>query len=75
MRREERVTVQGPVKEQQPDGMSHRGAVSPSLLARKGRGPGALGTGHSGQAAPVVYGRRGATTVVPEEAVSQPKMH
>ena len=28
MRREERVTVQGPVKEQQPDGMSHRGAHS-----------------------------------------------
>ena len=27
MRREERVTVQGPVKEQQPDGMSHRGAL------------------------------------------------
>ena len=25
MRREERVTVQGPLKEQQPDGMSHRG--------------------------------------------------
>ena len=25
MRREERVSVQGPVKEQQPDGMSHRG--------------------------------------------------
>ena len=25
MRREERVTVQGLVKEQQPDGMSHRG--------------------------------------------------
>ena len=25
MRREERVTVQGPIKEQQPDGMSHRG--------------------------------------------------
>ena len=25
MRRDERVTVQGPVKEQQPDGMSHRG--------------------------------------------------
>ena len=25
MRREERVTVQGSVKEQQPDGMSHRG--------------------------------------------------
>ena len=28
MRREERVTVQGPVKEQQPDGMSHRGFSS-----------------------------------------------
>ena len=25
MRREKRVTFQGPVKEQQPDGMSHRG--------------------------------------------------
>ena len=25
MRREDRVTVQGPVKEQQPDGMSHGG--------------------------------------------------
>ena len=29
MRREERVTVQGPVKEQQPDGMSHRGVLDP----------------------------------------------
>ena len=27
MRREERVTVQGPVKEQQPDGMSHMGSL------------------------------------------------
>ena len=27
MRREERVTAQGPVKEQQPDGMSHRGGA------------------------------------------------
>ena len=26
MRRAERVTVQGPVKKQQPDGMPHRGA-------------------------------------------------
>ena len=26
MRREERVSVQGPVKKQQPEGMSHRGA-------------------------------------------------
>ena len=29
MRREERVTVQGPVKKQQPDGMSHRGGPPP----------------------------------------------
>ena len=35
MRREERVTVQGPVKEQQPDGMSHR-------LGGVGRGARAL---------------------------------
>ena len=27
MRREERVTVQGPVKQQQPDGLSHRGCI------------------------------------------------
>ena len=31
-RREERVTVQGPVKKQQPDGMSHRGAAWLILL-------------------------------------------
>ena len=39
MRREERMTVQGPVKKQQPDEMSHRGAVgvsSTSALPRKG---------------------------------------
>ena len=30
MRREEQVTVQGPVKKQQPDGMSHRGVAWPS---------------------------------------------
>ena len=29
MRREERVTVQGPVKKQQPDGMSHMGVPTP----------------------------------------------
>ena len=29
MRREERVTVQGPVKKQQQDGMSHRGVTPP----------------------------------------------
>ena len=28
MRREERVTVQGPVKKQRPDGMSHTGGRS-----------------------------------------------
>ena len=38
MRREERVTVQGPVKEQQPDGMSHGGS---------GRGLGGSGRGLS----------------------------
>ena len=32
MRREERVTVQGPVKEQQPDGMSHRGVTGQKNL-------------------------------------------
>ena len=35
MRREERVTVQGPIKEQQPDGMSHRG-VNPPPSTPKG---------------------------------------
>ena len=36
MRREERVTVQGPAKEQQPDGMSHRGVrhTNPPRSAR-----------------------------------------
>ena len=32
MRREERVTAQGPVKKQQPDGMSHRGSAPPAVL-------------------------------------------
>ena len=32
MRREERVTVHGPVKEQQPAGMSHRGYPPPLLM-------------------------------------------
>ena len=32
MRREERVTVQGPVKEQQPDGMSHGGESATAEL-------------------------------------------
>ena len=40
MRREERVTVQGPVKEQQPDGMSHRGGGD--MDARRRRGGGGL---------------------------------
>ena len=38
MRREERVTVQGPTKEQQPDGMSHRGR-SATPKARPGDRP------------------------------------
>ena len=40
MRREERVTVQGPVKEQQPDGMSHGGGLPPPPLLK--RSPGRL---------------------------------
>ena len=35
MRREERVTVQGPVKEQQPDGMSHGGSSMGKILSGK----------------------------------------
>ena len=40
MRRAERATVQGPVKEQQPDGMSHGGGVraTPSLAPWLGTG-------------------------------------
>ena len=41
MRREERVTVQGPVKEQQPDGMSHR--RTPPLKGALGIPPPHLG--------------------------------
>ena len=32
MRREERVTVQNPVKKQQPDGMSHRGGLRSAIF-------------------------------------------
>ena len=41
MRREERVTVQGPVEKQQPEGMSHRGGGGGSGSQRKkgARGP------------------------------------
>ena len=39
MRREERVTVHGPVKEQQPDGMSHRGGGGAQLLVHHGTAP------------------------------------
>ena len=42
MRREERVTVQGPVKEHQPDGMSHRGFASKSVQAASAPPPRAL---------------------------------
>ena len=40
IRREERVTVQGPVKEQQPDGMSHRGAGLCLVFGPQDRGGG-----------------------------------
>ena len=36
MRREEWVTVQGPVKEHQPDGMSHRGAACGTHIPKGG---------------------------------------
>ena len=48
MRREERVTVQGPVKEQQPDGMSHRGGgaalATPRPRVLRDSGPGVAPT-------------------------------
>ena len=37
MRREEQVTVQDPVKEQQPDGMSHRGQIHSTRLHWNGK--------------------------------------
>ena len=56
MRREGRVTVQGPVKKQQPDGMSHRGMLDPPPPPQpqgqgkgKGRGEGRLGQGGRGR--------------------------
>ena len=36
MRREERVTVQGPVKEQRPDGMAHRGGGGGGTMGWEG---------------------------------------
>ena len=49
MRREERVTVQGPVKEQQPDGMSHRGGGwTPPPPLKRSRGEGVGGFWASG---------------------------
>ena len=36
MRREERVTVQGPIKKQQPDGISHRGVEGTKEVSPKG---------------------------------------
>ena len=46
MRREERVTVQGPVKEQQPDGMSRRGGGGGLYLrVRRCRLQGCIGKG------------------------------
>ena len=37
MRTEDRVTVQGPVEEQQPDGTSHRGCLPPFLMHHWGQ--------------------------------------
>ena len=37
MRREDWVTVQGPVKEQQPQGMSHRGVLAKELQMIRGQ--------------------------------------
>ena len=60
MRREERVTVQGPVKEQQPDGMSHRGPGP----AERGRGIAPVGVSEGygvvkrrGESMPVPWGQ------------------
>ena len=46
MRREERVTVQGPIKEQQPDGTPHRGGYSRPPRAQNGLKPLGL-SGHT----------------------------
>ena len=40
MRREERVTVQGPVKKQQPNGMSHGGGGGMAMILTSGAGGG-----------------------------------
>ena len=46
MRREERLTIQGPVKKQQPGGMSHRGAaLGWGEAVEGGRGEGGGGWG------------------------------
>ena len=44
------VTVQGPVKKQQPDGMSHGGSFEPPAKGGGGSGKGALVTGQSQEA-------------------------
>ena len=43
MRRDERVTVQGPVKEQQPDGMSHGGGGGMGTAGGGREGAGSMG--------------------------------
>ena len=48
MRREEQVTVQGPVKEQQPDGMSHRGGTVLGVGGTVTRSGGSLHGGGGG---------------------------
>ena len=72
MRRDDRVTVQGPVKRQQPDGMSHGGCPSPgthlrpaeiSRLPRRGR----AGTRYTRQ---LVQSRYGGSVARPCHPVS-----
>ena len=57
MRREERATVQGPGKEQQPDGMSHRGRKrGPSDPTAPGEGEGEGGLRAGGGSSPLKEG-------------------
>ena len=68
MRREERVTVQGPVKKQRPDVMSHRGgggggAVRCARAVRK--------VGHVGPLSPPMAKVTSVTAVVPVHRTAQ----
>ena len=67
MRREERVTVQGPVKEQQPDGMSHGGGARSHVSNQPTPSAGALLSGLSHTPFP-----RGGSLGLPIERLSEP---